>query len=164
MPSHQKGRSGSADVTRPASVIERDANPAPLQSLAAGTKGRGRRGTVTGARGGKPQAAAAEKKGTHAGLESGLTAGRRAALSSSRATPTGLRVPIRPPNPLNPPLPIPPPRLRPGGPKPLRGLCGGRPLREVLTSSSCSPSGGAAARLHDGDAVPRRGRRLSRRL
>lgn len=62
MPSHQKGRSGSADVTRPASVIERDANPAPLQSLAAGTKGRGRRGTVTGARGGKPQAAAAAVK------------------------------------------------------------------------------------------------------
>lgn len=92
MPSHQKGRSGSADVTRPASVIERDANPAPLQSLAAGTRGRGRRGTVTGRRGGKPHAATVEKKGTHAGLESGLTAGSEAVPSSSRATQIGLRL------------------------------------------------------------------------
>lgn len=64
-----------ADVIRPASVIERDANPAPLQSLAAGTRGRGWRGTVTGRRDGKPQAVTAETKGAHAVWESGLTAG-----------------------------------------------------------------------------------------
>ena len=39
VPTHQRGRSSLADVTYPASVIERDANPAPLQSLTVGWGG-----------------------------------------------------------------------------------------------------------------------------
>ncbi|KAI3353808.1 hypothetical protein L3Q82_005034 [Scortum barcoo] len=42
VPTHQRGLSSLADVTHPASVIERDANPAPLQSLAVGWGGTGR--------------------------------------------------------------------------------------------------------------------------
>lgn len=57
LPTHQKGPAGPADVTHPASVIERDANPAPLQSLAAGAgwgeAGVGQGGTVKGTRGRK---------------------------------------------------------------------------------------------------------------
>lgn len=40
------GLSRLADVTHPASVIETDANPAPLQSPAAGWAGTGRGGTL----------------------------------------------------------------------------------------------------------------------
>lgn len=39
VPTHQMALSSPADVTRPASVIERDANPAPLQSLVVGGVG-----------------------------------------------------------------------------------------------------------------------------
>lgn len=39
VPTHHKGLSSLADVTRPDSVIERDANPAPIQSLAVGGVG-----------------------------------------------------------------------------------------------------------------------------
>lgn len=39
VPTHQRGRSSLADVTHPASVIERDANPTPLQSLTVGWGG-----------------------------------------------------------------------------------------------------------------------------
>lgn len=42
VPPHQRGLPSLADVTPPASVIERDANPAPLQSLAEGWGGTGR--------------------------------------------------------------------------------------------------------------------------
>lgn len=42
VPTHQRGLSSLAYVTHPASVIERDANPAPLQSLAVGWGGTGR--------------------------------------------------------------------------------------------------------------------------
>lgn len=104
MPSHQKGRSGSADVTRPASVIERDANPAPLQSLAAGTRGRGRRGTVAGRRGGKPQAATAEKKGDTCRFGVGPDSRQRSfpEQQQSKTDPT-----------LSPDLPLPPHHLKP---------------------------------------------------
>lgn len=37
VPTHQRELSSLADVTHPASVIERDANPAPLQSQRGGT-------------------------------------------------------------------------------------------------------------------------------
>lgn len=41
VPTHQRGLSSPADVTHPASVIERDVNPAPLQSLTVGGVGQG---------------------------------------------------------------------------------------------------------------------------
>lgn len=40
MPPHQRGLPSLADVTPPASVIERDVNPAPLQSLGWGGTGK----------------------------------------------------------------------------------------------------------------------------
>lgn len=42
MPTQQRGLSSLVDVTHQASVIEIDANPAPLQSLAVGWVGTGR--------------------------------------------------------------------------------------------------------------------------
>lgn len=57
LPTHQKEPPGPADVTHPASVIERDANPTPLQSLAVGAGwgegGVGQGGTLKGTRGRK---------------------------------------------------------------------------------------------------------------
>lgn len=64
VPTHHRALSSPADVTHPASVIERDANPAPLQSLAVGRGGTGRdierdRRKEVGCKGGK---------GAHAGF------------------------------------------------------------------------------------------------
>lgn len=154
-PAHQRELSSLADVTHPVSVIERDANPAPLQSLVVGEVGqRGilretwRRKLDTGDKGVYVSRQTQPWFGQVTQVLSWLTNKTRH-ISTYGSSPGILKD-----------LGLTPSKLRPGGQKPLWGLCRGGMLWELLTSSSCTPSGvicthWGGVRLHYCGAVPR---------
>lgn len=149
VPTHHRGLSSLADVTHLASVIERDVNPAPLQSRAVGWGGTGRyierdMRKEVGYR--RQRSICRHCAGTQTQHWSGQV---RQVLSyltkKTRGVSEGLG-----------PLTF---RLRPGGQKPHWGLCRGGMLWELLMSC-CTPSCVTCihcrgAGLHHCGAVPR---------
>lgn len=152
--SHQRRLSSLADVTHRASVIERDANPAPPQSLAVGWGGTGRdieRDTYQGS--------SIRDTREHM-LALGLQTNSISTLNLDKQD-KAIRHTFA--SCWNPPVlegvSCPLSRLRPGCQKPQWGHCGGGMLWKLPTSSctpshaTCSHCGGA--RLHQRGFVPR---------
>lgn len=162
VPTHQRELSSLADVTHPVSVIERDANPAPLQSLVVGGGGWDREGYWERH---EEESWTQQTKGVHASRQTRHWSGQVAQVLSWLTNKTRHTSAYSLSPGILKDLGLNPSKLRPGGQKPLWGLCRGGMLWELLTSS-CTPScvlcthwGGV--RLHHCGAVPRRGTHLS---